>query len=102
MKKSEVVTQIAKQTGLHQPEIKLVLEVFFQTVQEEVARGEKVHFRNFGCFWAKERKQKIGRNISQNTAMVIPAHYVPSFSPAQSFLDKVKDELSITTQGGGQ
>ena len=98
MKKAAVVAQIAKRTGLCQREVKLTLEVFFQTIQEEIARGEEVHFRGFGHFLAKKRKQRIARNITQNTAIVLPEHYTPSFIPAQSFIDKVRDSLGTPPQ----
>ena len=37
------------------------------------------------------RAKKTGRNISKNTTLVIPAHYVPAFKPAKVFAETVKD-----------
>ena len=35
--------------------------------------------------------EKKARNISKNTTIVIPAHSVPAFKPAKTFLDAVKE-----------
>jgi DNA-binding protein HU-beta len=50
-----------------------------------------VYVRGFGSFIIKHRKEKVGRIISKNRSIVIPAHYVPSFKPAKVFVDKVKN-----------
>ena len=39
----------------------------------------------------KQRAEKKARNISKNTTIVIPAHSVPAFKPAKTFLDAVKE-----------
>ena len=44
----------------------------------------------FGSFVVKYRKEKVGRIISKNESITIPAHYVPSFKPAKVFVEKVK------------
>ncbi|RZK46232.1 MAG: integration host factor subunit beta, partial [Pedobacter sp.] len=36
------------------------------------------------------------RNISKNTAIIIPEHFVPSFKPAKVFVDKVKNASKKT------
>ncbi|MEP7128956.1 MAG: HU family DNA-binding protein, partial [Chitinophagales bacterium] len=44
----------------------------------------------FGSFIVKKRRQKIGRNIKKNEAIIIPEHFIPAFKPAKTFMDKVK------------
>lgn len=39
----------------------------------------------------KRELKKTARNISKNTAIIIPEHFVPSFKPAKVFVDKVKN-----------
>jgi DNA-binding protein HU-beta len=41
----------------------------------------------------KKRAQKTGRNISKNTTIIIPEHFIPSFKPAKSFAEKVKKNV---------
>jgi DNA-binding protein HU-beta len=47
--------------------------------------------RGFGSFVVKERKQKVARNISKNVTITIPAHNIPSFKPAKTFVEAVKN-----------
>jgi DNA-binding protein HU-beta len=53
--------------------------------------NENVYVRGFGSFIVKKRAKKTARNISKNTAIIIPEHYVPSFKPAKTFVEKVKN-----------
>jgi DNA-binding protein HU-beta len=41
----------------------------------------------------KERAEKTARNISKNTTIIIPAHNIPAFKPAKTFVNQVKDEV---------
>jgi DNA-binding protein HU-beta len=38
----------------------------------------------------KERAEKTGRNISKNVAITIPAHNIPAFKPAKTFMNVIK------------
>jgi DNA-binding protein HU-beta len=57
--------------------------------------GENVYLRGFGSFVLKKRAEKTGRNISKNTTLIIPAHYIPAFKPAKVFADQVKSNVSV-------
>lgn len=95
MTKAEVVAEIANRTGMDKPDVSSVLEAYFRVIKNSLAQGESVYFRGFGSFTLKLRAKKIGRVISENRSIVIPAHYIPSFKPAQSFVDKVKESVKV-------
>ena len=59
-------------------------------VKENVLDKKSVSLRGFGNFIIKKRAAKVARNISKNTAIVLPAHYVPVFKPSKKFKDRVK------------
>jgi DNA-binding protein HU-beta len=88
--KTDVVSQISKKTGLEKRDVKEVVEVFFSIVKDSLIHGDNVYFRGFGSFTLKKRAQKIGRNITKNTSIVVPAHFIPYFKPSKSFAIKVK------------
>jgi DNA-binding protein HU-beta len=52
--------------------------------------NKNVYLRGFGSFIIKKRAKKTARNISKNTTLIIPAHNIPSFKPAKTFVSKVK------------
>lgn len=69
-----------------------VVEAFMENVKDSVTAGYDVFLRGFGSFIVKQRAEKVARNISKNTTIVIPAHSVPAFKPAKAFLKAVKRE----------
>jgi DNA-binding protein HU-beta len=89
--KAEVIAEIAQKTGIDKADVANSLEGFFAVIKNSLAKGDNVYLRGFGSFVVKHRKEKVGRIISQNTSMVIPAHNVPSFKPAKVFIEKVKN-----------
>jgi len=93
MTKAEIVAKIADKTGLDKKEVLEVVEHFMEEVKDSLASGENVYLRGFGSFINKYRAEKIGRNISKNTSIKIPAHYIPAFKPSKTFVNKVKDNV---------
>ena len=62
-----------------------------ENVKDEMVRGDEVFLRGFGSFIIKRRAEKTARNISKNTTIIIPAHNIPAFEPAKTFMAAVKD-----------
>lgn len=90
MTKADIVTKISEETGVDKDTVLTVVEAFMATVKNSLASGNEVFLRGFGSFIIKTRKQKIARNISQNTSIVIPEHNIPSFKPAKTFAELIK------------
>lgn len=91
MTKADIVARIAQQTGVKKAVVMTVVEAFMETVKDSVVAGNEVFLRGFGSFIIKKRAKKVARNISKNTTIVIPAHSVPAFKPAKTFLEAVKE-----------
>ena len=91
MTKADIVARIAQQTGVEKAVAMTVVEAFMETVKDSVVAGNEVFLRGFGSFIIKKRAKKVARNISKNTTIVIPAHSVPAFKPAKTFLEAVKE-----------
>ncbi len=91
MTKADIVARIAQQTGVEKAVAKTVVEAFMETVKDSMVAGNEVFLRGFGSFIIKKRAKKVARNISKNTTIVIPAHSVPAFKPAKTFLEAVKE-----------
>lgn len=91
MTKAEIVSEIASKTGYEKSAVQQTVEQFMDIVKESLQKGDSVYLRGFGSFIIKERKAKIGRNISKKTSIEIPAHSIPAFKPAKSFMASVKD-----------
>jgi DNA-binding protein HU-beta len=91
MTKAEIIAEISNKTGLEKVDVQETVEAFFKVVKNAMIGGENVYVRGFGSFVVKKRAEKTARNISKNTAIIIPEHFVPSFKPAKVFVEKVKN-----------
>lgn len=90
MTKAEIVARIAEKTGVEKSNTQEIIEAFMDIVKETVAQGEPVYLRGFGSFIRKTRAEKIGRNIKEEKAIVIPEHNIPAFKPSKTFVNEVK------------
>ncbi|MBQ8854437.1 MAG: integration host factor subunit beta [Alistipes sp.] len=90
MTKADIVKEIAASTGIEKQVVLQVVEGLMETIKTSMINGDEVFLRGFGSFIIKHRVEKTARNITKNTTMVIPAHNIPAFKPAKSFVEKVK------------
>ncbi len=90
MTKADIVNEISKETGIDKLTVLKTVESFMENVKGSLSKGENVYLRGFGSFIVKTRAQKVARNISKNTSIIIPAHNIPSFKPAKTFVSAVK------------
>ena len=95
MTKAEIINQIAKKTGIDKSDVQETVEASIITIKNAMIQGEDVFIRGFGSFVNKKRAKKIARNISTNTAILLEAHYKPSFKPAKDFCKKVRENNKI-------
>ena len=92
MTKADIVKEIANKTGIDSKAVLQTIEAFMTIVKEQMANEENIYLRGFGSFIIKQRAAKTARNISRNTTLIIPAHNIPAFKPAKSFIAKVSGQ----------
>jgi len=90
MTKADIVSEIAKSTGVEKVQVQAIVEAFMDSIKTSLTNNNNVYLRGFGSFIIKKRAQKVARNISKNTTITIPEHNIPAFKPAKSFAAKVK------------
>ena len=93
MTKAELVAKISSNLGLEKNEVLATVEDFMEEVKNSLNEGENVYLRGFGSFVVKKRAEKTGRNISKNTTLIIPEHFVPTFKPSKTFIEGVKSKV---------
>lgn len=90
MTKADIVSEIAKSTGVEKVQVQAIVEAFMDSIKTSLTKKNNVYLRGFGSFIVKKRAKKVARNISKNTTITIPEHNIPAFKPAKSFAAKVK------------
>lgn len=92
MTKADIVNEIYEKTGISREDVMSIVEGYMEVVKNSLSKGENVYLRGFGTFGLKLRKQKIARNISAKTSVVVPEHNIPSFKPCKEFVEQVKNK----------
>ena len=90
MTKADIVSEIAKSTGVEKVQVQAIVEAFMDSIKTSLTQKNNVYLRGFGSFIVKKRAKKVARNISKNTTITITEHNIPAFKPAKSFAAKVK------------
>ena len=95
MTKAEIVAEISEKTGIEKAAVQVCVEAFMNSVKNSLGKGQNVYLRGFGSFIVKKRAEKTGRNISRNTTIIIPEHFIPAFKPAKTFSEKIKKNVKV-------
>ena len=69
MTKAEIVNEVAKATGIEKVAVQTVVEATMESIKGSLIKGNPVYLRG---------------------TMTIPAHDIPAFKPAKSFVAAVK------------
>lgn len=85
MTKADLVNEVARETGVDKATIQGILDSAMSSIKKSIAEEEAVFLRGFGTFNFKVRKEKLARNISKNTSVLVPEHKVVSFKPSPDF-----------------
>lgn len=95
MTKADIINDISEKTGIEKVMVQATVESFMKSVRDAMANGKNVYLRGFGTFVVRKRAEKTGRNISKNTSIIIPAHYIPAFKPSKEFAERVKKSVKV-------
>ncbi len=95
MRKLELINKVSRATGIDRQDVDEIVEATIHTIKKVLIKGDSVFIRGFGSFVNKKRAKKTARNISTNTALILEAHYVPSFKPSKKFVKSVKENNKV-------
>ena len=90
MNKTELVSVVSEKTEFSKKESAQIVEALFASIEEALAKGEKVQLIGFGTFEVRERAARKGRNPQTGAEIEIPASKVPAFKPGKALKDAVK------------
>ncbi len=90
MIRSELVQKIAADNpGLSAKDVERVINTFFSSIVEQLAKGGRVELRGFGAFSTREREARTGRNPRTGDAVSVPAKRVPYFKPGKEMRERL-------------
>jgi len=90
MNKAELIASIAEKGNLTKKDAETALNAFMGSVQESLAKGEKVQLVGFGTFEVRDRKAREGRNPRNPEEVIkIPASKAPVFKAGKALKETV-------------
>jgi DNA-binding protein HU-beta len=90
MNKAELVSSIAEKSNVTKKDAENVLNAFMESVQEALAKGDKVQLVGFGTFEVRDRKAREGRNPRNPEEVIqIPASKAPVFKAGKGLKEAV-------------
>ena len=92
MNKTDLIAEIAKETGLTKKDAGSAVNAFVDIVSEELKKGGKVQLVGFGTFEISERAAREGRNPQTGEAMEIHSSKTPKFKAGKALKDFVNDK----------
>ncbi len=90
--KKELVNRIAESTGQTKVVVKEVLQQFLDDIIDELARGNRLEFREFGVFEVRERAARWAQNPRTLEKVRVPAKRVVKFKVGRMMRERVCDE----------
>jgi len=80
LNKSDLILKILEsEPTLFKKDATKIVNVFFETISNAIAKGERVELRGFGVFDVKKREARIARNPKNGDVVAVPAKKVPFF-----------------------
>lgn len=90
MHKTDLIKEIANDTGLSQKDSSAALEAFLAATNKALKKGDSVTLIGFGTFKVKKTAARKGRNPQTGQVIDIKASNRVSFSAGKALKDSVK------------
>ena len=89
MNKTDLINAVAEQADLTKKEAGSAVDAVFESIQNSLAKGEKVQLIGFGNFEVRERGERTGRNPRTGETMTIAASKAPAFKSSSALKNAV-------------
>jgi integration host factor subunit alpha len=83
MTKADIVEKVYEKIGFSKKEASDLVEMVFNSLKDELQKGEKVKISGFGNFIVRGKKERVGRNPQTGDQIKISARRVLTFRPSQ-------------------
>ncbi|MGC9453371.1 MAG: HU family DNA-binding protein [Phycisphaerae bacterium] len=96
--KKELVDRIADETGIKRVAVKQVVQSFLDEIINELGRGNRLEFRDFGVFETKDRAARIAQNPKTLQRVHVPPKRTVKFKVGRLMKDKLQQGMERSSQ----
>lgn len=89
MTKSDLINAIKDQAEISKKEAEMVVETFFNAIENALAAGDRVEIRGFGSFAVKKYKSYTGRNPKTGQKITVSPKRLPFFKVGKELKESV-------------
>jgi len=90
LSKSDIVEVIASKMGLPKTKSEDIVTLVFDTIQDNLQKGEKVSIVSFGTFEVRQSNARMGRNPKTGESIQIPAKRSVKFKAGKGLKETVR------------
>ena len=91
--KKELINRIATEQDLTNSHVKKIVQSFLDEIVNEIGKGNRLEFRNFGVFETKKREARIGQNPKTLEKVHIPAKRSVRFKMGMHMKQKLNGQV---------
>ena len=94
MVKSELIESLAQRADITLSKAEEIVEMFFHSVTETLAKGDRVEIRGFGAFTVREYPGYEGRNPKTGEKIAVPPKRLPFWKTGMELKQRVDSAFS--------
>jgi integration host factor subunit beta len=91
MNKRDIIEALRDEAGLTKEKAMDVVDMFFATISEALAKDDRVEIRGLCSFYVKNYKPYSGRNPKTGEKVSIPSKKLPFFKCGKELKDKIRE-----------
>ena len=92
--KKELVDKIAEKTDVKQSIVKTIVQQFLDEITTEVAKSNRLEFRDFGIFEVKERAARMAQNPKTMEPIEVPAKRTVKFKMGRGMREGMNSKVN--------
>src|SRR5947209_19148845 len=93
--KKELIDRIAESAGHRRVQVKKVVQQFLDEIVNELGRGNRLEFRDFGVFETKLRKARKAQNPKTLEPVAVPEKRTVKFKLGRLMKQKLSDLTGV-------
>ncbi|GAB4163983.1 MAG: hypothetical protein Kow00107_10620 [Planctomycetota bacterium] len=100
--KKVLIELIAEKTDTKRQVVRDVIQAFLDHIVDELAKGNRFEFREFGVFEVVYRKNRVALNPKTMEKVKVPAKAVVHFKPGKQMKTRVSDAFEKNLANNGE
>lgn len=100
--KRKLVQRIAEKTGVQQISAKEIIQSLLDEIVNELARGNRIEFRDFGVFEPTNKAQRVARNPRTGEKVEVPEKTTVKFKVSRLMKKRIQredDDVGLRPEG---